>query len=113
MNEEDRKLCKDAIALWGKETQLDMAIEECAELINAIVKHRRNRASGNEIIEEAVDVEFMLQQIRVMFDYPIKVLQDETVWDDLSKQKRVRLKEMIAKTKERMIKGESLNVKKF
>jgi len=58
----------DAIGLWGEEAQLDVAIEECAELIKAICKRKRGDAFAEEkILEEAADVAIMIEQLKVMF----------------------------------------------
>lgn len=64
---ETRKLCRKAIDAWGIEAQLDMAIEECSELIKAIIKLRRGKGSALEVIEEAVDVANMMKQIEEIF----------------------------------------------
>ena len=36
-------ILEEAIKTYGVESQVNMAIEECAELINALEKYRRNR----------------------------------------------------------------------
>ena len=55
-----------AINVWGTESQLNMVIEECAELIQAVNKFRRNPDGCNTInlAEECADVEIMCQQVR-------------------------------------------------
>jgi len=67
MNETE--LMKQAIHKWGRESQLDMVVEECAELIKAIQKYRRNNET-NPIVEESVDVELMLEQLKIIFPEP-------------------------------------------
>lgn len=57
---------QQAIYEWGQDKQLDMVTEECAELIVAVNKYRRGKGVDG-IIEEAVDVELCLTQIRRMF----------------------------------------------
>lgn len=58
----------DAIDLWGEEAQLDVAIEECSELIKAICKRKRGDAFAElGILEEAADVAIMIEQLKVMF----------------------------------------------
>jgi len=58
----------DAIDLWGEEAQLDVAIEECSELIKAICKRKRGDAFAElGILEEAADVTIMIEQLKVMF----------------------------------------------
>lgn len=51
---------------YGKEKQLDMLIEECAELIQAISKYNRGK-SFNCVAEEIADVEIMIEQIKYLF----------------------------------------------
>lgn len=51
---------------YGLESQLDMLQEECAELIQAASKYRRN--SSADIMEEIADVYIMLDQIVYLLD---------------------------------------------
>ena len=46
-----------------------MAVEEMAELIQALMKHPRkqNGSTLNEVIEEIADVEIMLEQLKFIF----------------------------------------------
>jgi hypothetical protein len=50
-----------------------MAQEECAELIQAISKYLRYGAERS-IIEEAIDVEIMLRQLKIMFPSDLWVI---------------------------------------
>jgi len=84
-----KELCKEALAKWGAEAQLDQTIEECAELIQAIQKHRR-RGEIRNLIEEAVDVEIMIDQLKTMF--PLT----ET-WTAIKKEKRAYLRGLLGK----------------
>lgn len=63
-----RKLYQKAIKKWGTELQLDMMIEECAELIQAIIHFKRNRKAVAEIISEIADVKIMIEQMEEIFD---------------------------------------------
>jgi len=69
----------NAINTYGREAQTDMCIEECSELIKALLKLRRlpleeriaakgMKALGN-IQEEIADVQIMLWQIDLMYGY--------------------------------------------
>lgn len=64
-----RELCTDLIDKYGEPEQLDVLIEEMAELTKAILRARR---SGDmlspEMIEEMVDVEISLEQLKLMFE---------------------------------------------
>lgn len=60
----NKKYMDKAIQLWSVEKQIDMVIEECAELIVSINHYRRNRVTYKEVLEECVDVEMMLDQLK-------------------------------------------------
>jgi len=70
---EKNEMFKKAEDLWGFQFQLEMLIEESAELIQATTKWRRNwKKYENQadkipqnFIEELADVQIMLQQIRI------------------------------------------------
>ncbi len=62
-----------AIMKWGKELQIEIAIEECAELIKALQKLKR--CSDDTILgprrnvhEEIADVEIMIEQLKLIFN---------------------------------------------
>lgn len=66
----ERDILKAAIDRWGHVAQLDMAVEECAELIKAICKIRRSGYAEKEvedIIDEIADVRLMMTQLAYMF----------------------------------------------
>ncbi len=54
------------IAKWYGEAQIDVAVEEMAELTQALIKHKRGKPSN--ITEELADVEIMLYQLRVILE---------------------------------------------
>jgi len=58
-----------ALNLWGNVAQINMAIEECAELIVKLAKsdRRKNGVTVGEIAEEIADVEIMMAQLRIVF----------------------------------------------
>ena len=60
-------ICAEAIEFYGEKHQEDKAIEECSELINALVKLRDGRCSVLDVITEIADVEIMLRQLMIMF----------------------------------------------
>lgn len=58
------------IKAHGKELETTVAMEECAELIQAISKVKRYGCSGNwreNLVEEMVDVTIILGEIATMF----------------------------------------------
>lgn len=65
-----------ALDKWGFNAQAGQTVEECAELIVALQKHT-NRTPSKEtienIIDEIVDVQMMLSQMRLAFN-----VDDET-----------------------------------
>ena len=75
-----KELMHMALQEWGTQSQLDMVIEECAELIDAIQKWRRRRVDATKVLEEAVDVQLCLEQLKIILDAPIlfeKIRQDK------------------------------------
>lgn len=70
---------KDLIEFYGKEAQARQAMEECAELIQAINKRLRypdNDKALDGLYEEIADVEIMIDQLRIMFDLDEKKLDE-------------------------------------
>ena len=68
MNEVEKfSLLDQAICKWGRELQVDMAIEECSELIQAICKRKRSYPNEDNLIEEIADVCIMMDQLKLMF----------------------------------------------
>jgi hypothetical protein len=103
LTEEERTLCQDAVDLWGTTTQFDMIIEECSELIKAIIKYRRDKCSILEVIEEAVDVDLMLNQLKVMTkEFHAGLWKVGETWNKIAQEKRERLRELIEQEKVRM-----------
>lgn len=97
MNKQERAVLKAAIDKYGNDSQLAVAQEECAELIQAISKLNRAgssdhpgrtaKAAMNNLMEETADVGIMLDQIRIM--YPSKA------YDTIRAQKIARLEKRI------------------
>ena len=59
------EICKTAITKWGVEAQLNQAVEEAAELIQAVNKFKRYNSPW-PLIEEMVDVEIMIGQLKAI-----------------------------------------------
>lgn len=68
-----------------------MAIEEMSELITALAKYKRNinGSTVEGIIEEIVDVEIMLQQLKLIF------IKDNPKYAEIKHTKLERLKKML------------------
>ena len=59
---------RNAIETYGEESQIDMMIEECSELIRALCKWKRYRDAARDLVEEEMaDVKIMLQQMEMIF----------------------------------------------
>lgn len=71
--EERRALLDHAITTYGAPAQMDMAVEEMAELTKAICKVKRvscaaeAKAALENAVEEMADVQIMLDQLRIIF----------------------------------------------
>jgi len=68
----DEKLLKKCVEAWGEEAQVNMAIEEMAELIKALMKLRRARGKDfidrvYDVREEIADVLMTVQQMRLIY----------------------------------------------
>ena len=85
----DRAVLKQAIETYGAEAQLNVAIEEFAELIKEICKHKRYMDNTKAIIEEMADCYIMLEQMRMIFGLGSTVIPD--VMDKKIKRLKSRL----------------------
>ena len=73
--EREVRILEDAIAKFDKEAQIDMMIEEMAELAKALLKWRRaamidgdnTEEKYNAVLEEMADVQIMLNQMALIF----------------------------------------------
>lgn len=65
--EERRALLDRAITTYGAPTQMDMAVEEMAELTKALCKVKRVSCAAENAVEEMADVQIMLDQLRIIF----------------------------------------------
>jgi hypothetical protein len=72
-SESREKVYRACIATYGKESQIDMAIEEMSELIKALLKLRRYETSESwmeyqeDVYEEMADVKIMLRQLEMIY----------------------------------------------
>ena len=60
-------ILKQAIETYGADAQLNVAIEEFAELTKEICKHKRYGDNTKAIIEEIADCYIMLEQMKMIF----------------------------------------------
>jgi NTP pyrophosphatase (non-canonical NTP hydrolase) len=97
MDKEVADLCAEAVDVYGAEAQIWMAIEEMAELSDAIAKHRRDRVTREDVCEEIADVAIMMIQLAAIFG------PDEV--NDYLEQKIDRLDKRLAKHRNNEDKG--------
>ena len=64
-NDEATLICKKAIDTWGPAMQQVVAMEECSELIEAIINSTIREPHNVE--EEVADIEIMCIQLRIIF----------------------------------------------
>lgn len=88
MTATNRLDCQIIAHRYGLEHQLGVAQEECAELIQAISKMRRNRMDTGmieKVSEEMADVEIMIEQLKELIgnrdrvDWYVKYKIDRTL----------------------------------
>lgn len=66
---------EQAIETYGKDMQLNVAVEELSELIKEICKSKRGNDNRENIIEEMADCYIMLEQLEIIFDLkPAEIL---------------------------------------
>ena len=83
-----KEVYKKALCWFGTKSQVDMAIEEMSELIQALSKSKRGL--NHNVAEEIADVMIMLNQMIILFDCKNEV---ELVMNE----KIIRLNNLIAK----------------
>ena len=73
----DNEILKGAIDTFGTGAQIDMAVEECSELINALMKLRRSRVVVQDVVTEIADVQIMCAQLELIFAGDSKLVDAE------------------------------------
>lgn len=64
MTDEMKRACKQIIAHYGDRAQRHILIEECAELIQAVIKCERGCEGADEnFVEELADVSILIEQM--------------------------------------------------
>ena len=86
------KILEKAIETYGKDMQLNVAIEELSELIKEICKNKRGSDNRKAIIEEMADCYIMLEQLSIIFDIPNHAINE--VVDRKIKRLEMRLAEV-------------------
>lgn len=73
-------VCEEALDRYGIDAQTKMLVEECGELLSAIGKIPRGRATVQDLITELVDVHIMITQMALYYG-----------WDDFQHEKERKL----------------------
>ena len=81
------KILEKAIETYGKDMQLNVAIEELSELIKEICKSKRGADNREAIIEEMADCEIMFEQLQIIFDISGEEIGD-TIIEKLDRLER-------------------------
>ena len=74
-----RDRLKKAIDTFGVDMQLNVAVEEFAELTKEICKHKRGSDNVSNIIEEMADCYIMLEQMKIIFGLGNAVIEDAMI----------------------------------
>lgn len=86
LTEEKVDIMYKAIETYGTDKQVLKTIEEMSELIKELCKRDGSEESFDRILEEMVDVQIMLHELTIIFNYSGK---DVIQWED---KKFTRLK---------------------
>lgn len=81
MTQEQLRNLDTIVKTYGNAKQCDMAVEECSELIKALMKYRRNsipcqcsddaeriKQCREDVVDEIADVVIMATQLQIIFD---------------------------------------------
>ena len=78
-----KQINKQIMNIQGKSTSLTIAIEECAELIQAISKFKQNKGNMDNLIEEISDVliciDYLIQLFYLKDEYIDEVISDKVI----------------------------------
>ena len=79
MTQEQLRNLNEIVSTYGDNPQIDMCVEECGELLKALMKHRRkvNGTTSDEerkeakaaVIDELADVSVMVEQMKIIYGY--------------------------------------------
>lgn len=64
---DEKEILQQALDTYGIEKQQWMLVEECAELLNAIAKTKRDRAGMMDVITELADVSIIIGQMALYY----------------------------------------------
>ena len=61
------EIYKQALIKWGYQSQVGMLFEEMGELLQALNKYDRKKATLAEVVDELADVQIMVEQMAVVY----------------------------------------------
>lgn len=91
MNESQKTKCKSILLHYGIESQQRMLVEECGELIQAVMKlYRKNyhAESVRDLFSEIADVEIMIEQVKQFYNYETNRIIDYKLARQLDRIKK-------------------------
>ena len=99
MTQEQMRNLNTIVETYGNDAQEDMAIEECSELVKAILKLRRSDEKTAEmreaVIDEIADVQIMLSQLEIIFNCVAEV--EDRIDFKINRQMGVNKQKKLAK----------------
>lgn len=89
-DEELQTIWRQSIDHYGRQLQSIVCMEECGELIQAIIKKLRKDTSSNDVLsEEMADVIICLHQLKMMYGITDKEIHNRVVAKTLRLSKRM------------------------
>lgn len=67
MRDSYKRSLRFIIQHYGRKSQEEIAIEECSELVKAIIKLRRGKGTVEELVDELADVQIMTDQLKLIY----------------------------------------------
>lgn len=89
MTNEQKLICNKIIKHYGFEVQRDILVEECAELIQAVSKCKRNNVEvSDNFLEELADVSIMIRQMLAALNFNETIAYQKHIDRKLDRQIR-------------------------
>ena len=109
----ENNLISQLIEKFGKDRQIMQTLEEFSELQKELLKNiNRGKDNKKEILEEFVDVTFMLRQIKAIYDFTDKEIQEE-LEAKMSKVAKLLQEVIMSQKKNKITKKERKAIKKL
>ena len=89
--DEKKELILKSISHYGIQSQFDQFHEEIGELMTSINHFKRNRCSLEDVIVEMIDVEQMINALKLVYEIP------EDLYQTIEEKQYQKLKENMEK----------------